>query len=161
MRLFEVGVAILVAFVVQTVLGRYLPFLGNHLDLFTVVAAGFGLVRGRMPGMVSGAAAGLLQDAFSGGFLGFNGISKTTVGYLSGIAGRHLIIRGWSTRALFFALATLLDLIILGVVGYAAEFPRVMGEGLAPLYLCFGNALAGILLVRALERRDPGDSSRA
>lgn len=159
MKLLEVAIAILVAFVVQTVLGRYVPLLGNHVDLFTVVAAGFGLVRGRMPGMVSGAAAGLLQDAFSGGFLGFNGISKTTVGYLSGIAGRHLIIRGWSTRLLFFALATLLDLVILAVVGYAAEFPRVVGEGFAPLYLCFGNAFAGILLVRALERRPPGDMS--
>lgn len=159
MRLLEVAVAILAAFVIQTVLGRYLPFLGNHLDLFTVVAAGFGLVRGRMTGMVSGAAAGLLQDAFSGGFLGFNGISKTTVGYLSGIAGRHLIIRGWSTRLLFFALATLLDLVILAVEGYSAEFPRVVGEGLAPLYLCFGNAFAGILLVRALERRSFLDPS--
>jgi rod shape-determining protein MreD len=156
-RLLEVALAVLAAFVIQTVLGRYLPFLGSHLDLFTVVAAGFGLIRGRMPGMVSGAAAGLLQDAFSGGLLGFNGISKTTVGYLSGIAGRHLIIRGWSTRLLFFALATLLDLVILAVVGYAAEFPRVVGEGIAPLYLCFGNAIAGILLVRALERRAPGD----
>jgi hypothetical protein len=46
---------------------------------------------------LSGASAGLLQDAFSGGLLGYNGISKTTVGYLAGIAGRHLIIRGWST----------------------------------------------------------------
>ncbi len=107
--------ALLAAFVFQTVLGRYLPFFGGYLDLFAVVAAGFGLVRGRMAGLVSGASAGLLQDAFSGGLLGFNGISKTTVGYLAGIAGRHLIIRGWSTRILFFAVATLLDLAILAV----------------------------------------------
>ncbi len=157
MRFLDIVVTIVVAFVFQTVLGRYLPFLGAYLDLFAVVAAGFGLVRGRMAGLLSGTAAGLLQDAFSGGLLGFNGISKTTVGYLAGIAGRHLIIRGWSTRILFFALATLLDLAILAVVGYAAEFPRVVGEGLAPFYLCIGNAFAGILLVRVLERRPPGE----
>ncbi|MGH9321626.1 MAG: hypothetical protein ACRD21_00485 [Vicinamibacteria bacterium] len=157
MKILDIAAAVLAAFLIQTVLGRYLPFLGAYLDLFTVVAAGFGLVRGRMGGLVSGAAAGLLQDAFSGGLLGFNGISKTTVGYLSGIAGRHLIIRGWSTRVLFFALATLLDLSILAAVSYAAEFPRVVGEGMAPLYFCIGNAFAGILLVRALERRPAGD----
>lgn len=156
MRGFDIAAALLAAFVFQTVLSRYLPFLGAYLDLFVVVAAGFGLVRGRMSGLLSGACAGLLQDAFSGGLLGFNGISKTTVGYLAGIAGRHLIIRGWSTRILFFALATLLDLVILAVVGYAAELPRVVGEGFAPLYLCIGNAFAGILLVRALERRPSG-----
>lgn len=157
MRFLDIIVALVAAFVLQTVLGRYLPFIGAYLDLFAVVAAGFGLVRGRMAGLLSGASAGLLQDAFSGGLLGFNGISKTTVGYLAGIAGRHLIIRGWSTRILFFALATLLDLAILAVVGYAAELPRVVGEGLAPLYLCIGNAFAGILLVRVLERRPPGE----
>lgn len=157
MRVLDIAVALLAAFLMQTVLVRYLPFFGAYMDLFAVVAAGFGLARGRMAGLLSGACAGLLQDAFSGGLLGFNGISKTTVGYLSGIAGRHLIIRGWSTRILFFALATLLDLAILAIVGYAAELPRVVGEGLAPLYLCIGNAFAGILLVRALERHPPGE----
>jgi rod shape-determining protein MreD len=156
-RVLDILAALLVAFVFRTVVGRYVPLLGGYLDPFVVVAAGFGLARGRMTGLLSGASAGLLQDAFSGGLLGYNGISKTTVGYLAGIAGRHLIIRGWSTRILFFAVATLLDLSILAVVGYAAELPRVVGEGLAPLYLCIGNAFAGILLVRALERRPPSE----
>ncbi len=157
MRVLDIAVAVLAALVIQTVLGRYLPFFVPYIDLFAVVAAGFGLARGRMEGLLSGAVAGLVQDTFSGGLLGFNGIAKSTVGYVAGIAGRHLIIRGWSTRILFFALATVLDLLILAVVGYAAELPRVVGEGIAPLYLCIGNAFAGILLVRTLERRAPGD----
>jgi rod shape-determining protein MreD len=158
-RLFDVVIAILLAFVLQTVAARYVPFLAAHLDLFVVVAAGFGLARGRMSGMVAGAAAGLLQDAFSGGLLGYNGISKTTVGYLSGIVGRHLIIRGFSSRVLFFVLATMLDMGILAAVGYVAELPRVVGEGFTPLYLCIGNAIAGILLVRVLDRHPQGDVS--
>jgi rod shape-determining protein MreD len=164
-RVVDAIVAILVAFVFQTVLGRYLPFLAapqgqlrlEVLDLFTVVAAAFGLARGRTAGMFAGAAAGLLQDAFSGGLLGLNGISKTIVGYLSGIAGRHLIIGGWWTRSVFFALATILDVVIVAAVSYAAEDPRVMGEGFTPLYLCIGNAIAGILFMKALEQRRPGD----
>lgn len=152
MRVLEVVLAIVVAFLFQTVAGRYLPFATRHVDLFTVLTAGFGLLRGRMVGMGAGAAAGLVQDAFSGGLLGFNGIAKTTVGYVAGIAGHHLIIRGWPARMLFFVLASALDLAILTAVGYAAELPRVVGEGAAPFYLCFGNAIAGMLFMRLVER---------
>lgn len=158
MRFLDIVLAILAAFVVQTVLGNYFKFLNEYLDLFTVIAATFGLLRGRMVGMVSGMAAGLLQDAFSGGLLGFNGIAKTTVGYLAGIAGHHLIIRGWSTRLLFFVGATILDLAILVAVGHLADEPRVVHEGLTPLYLCVGNAIAGILLIGVVDRKRPTDS---
>ncbi len=152
MRFAGVFICILVAFIVQTVLGRYFTFLISYLDLFTVLAVGFGLMRGRMVGMMTGLGGGLLQDAFSGGLLGFNGIAKTSIGYLAGVAGHNLIIRGWSTRLLFFAVATLADSAILAGVGRIAELPRVIGEGAAPLYLCLGNAFAGILLVKLLER---------
>lgn len=158
MRFLEVALAILVAFIVQTVLGRYFEFLNNYLDLFTVVAAIFGLLRGRVTGLLTGSVAGLVQDAFSGGLLGFNGISKTAVGYLAGIAGRHLIVRSWSSRLLFFSAMTLIDMAILAGVGQLAELPRVVGEGLTPLYLCLGNAIAGILLIRSVDRRPRTDS---
>ena len=152
MRVAGVVICILVAFIVQTVLSRYFTFLISYLDLFTVLAAGFGLMRGRMVGMTAGLVGGLLQDAFSGGLLGFNGIAKTSVGYLAGVLGHNLIIRGWSTRLVFFAVATLADSAILAGVGHIAELPRVFGQELNFLYLCFGNAFAGILLVKLLER---------
>ena len=158
MRFLDIAIAILVAFLVQTVIGNYFRFLNEYLDLFTVVAATFGLLRGRMVGMVSGMAAGLLQDAFSGGLLGFNGIAKTSVGYLAGIVGHHLIIRSWSTRILFLVGATMVDIAILGAVGHLAEEPRVVHEGLTPLYLCVGNAIAGILLMGLVDRKRPADS---
>ncbi len=153
MRFLDVALALVIAFVAQTVVGRYLPFLSSYLDLFTVVVAGFGLIRGRMVGLATGSVAGLVQDAFSGSLLGLNGMSKTTVGYLAGIAGRHLIVRSWSTRAVFFMVATLLDMAILALVGYAADVPVVLGEGLTPARVCLGNALAGMALVRVLDRR--------
>lgn len=154
----DVALAILVAFLVQTVLRRYFGFLNSYLDLFTVVAAMFGLLRGRAVGLVTGTVCGLIQDAFSGGLLGFNGIAKTTVGYLAGIAGRHLIVRSWSSRLLFFATMSLVDIAILAGVARLAELPRVAGEGLTPLYLCIGNAIAGILVVRIVDKNRPIDS---
>ena len=158
MRVLEVVLAILAAFLVQTVLGRYFSFLNEYLDLFTVVVATFGLLRGRMVGLAAGTAAGLLQDAFSGGLLGFNGISKTTIGFLAGVAGQHLIIRSRSARFFFFAGATLLDMAILATVGHLAELPRVVGEGLTPLYLCLGNAIAGILVIGRFDPKSTADS---
>lgn len=152
MRFLDAALAILVAFLLHTVLGKYFIFFSGFVDLFSVIAAGFGLLRGRMVGLVTGTCAGLVQDAFSGGLLGLNGIAKTTVGYLAGIAGRHLIIRGWSTRLLFFALATLVDLLILFLVGQAVELPMVTFAGLKPLYLCVANAIAGVILLRLLDR---------
>lgn len=156
MRFLDVALTLLAAFLLQTVLGQHIRFFASYLDLFTVTAAAFGLLRGRMFGMLTGATAGLIQDSFSGALLGFNGISKTTVGYLAGIAGHHLIVRGWS-RVFFFVLASALDLVILAAVGAAAEQPRVLGEGPAPIYLCFGNAIAGMLLLSVIGRREPGD----
>lgn len=157
MRFLDVALTIVIAFIVQTVLGRYFGFLNSYLDLFTVIAAMFGLLRGRVAGLVTGSVAGLLQDAFSGGLLGFNGIAKTTVGYVAGIAGRHLIVRNLPSRLLFFMVMTLVDMAILATVGQLAELPRVIGEGLTPLYLCLGNAIAGILLIGIVDRRPPVD----
>jgi rod shape-determining protein MreD len=156
-KFLDVAITIAIAFLLQTVVGRYLPAAARYVDLFTVLTASFGLLRGRTVGMCTGAVAGLVQDAFSGGLLGFNGIAKTTVGYLTGIAGHHLIIRGWSSRILFFVLASALDLGILAALGFAAELPRVVGEGAQPFYVCFGNALAGMLLLRILGRGNSGD----
>ena len=68
------------------------------------------------------------------------------------------LVRGAWSRILFFSAATLLDAGILAVVGRFAELPRVVGEGLTPLYLCIGNALAGILLMRALDRRPSAEA---
>ena len=147
MRYIDVVLALVVAFVAQTVLGHYLPFLSHYLDLFTVVVAGVSLMRGRMFGLATGTIAGLIQDSFSGGLLGLNGMVKSTVGYLAGIAGQRLIIRTWSMRALFFIVATLLDITILTFVGHLANIPVVVGEGLTPVSVCLGNTVAGLLLV--------------
>jgi rod shape-determining protein MreD len=153
MRFVEIGAAILVAFVVQTLGGRYFWPLQSYLDLFLVTAVGFGLTRGRMVGMGAGTAAGLVQDAFSGGMLGLNGLSKTTIGYLSGIVGRWLIVRGWGARFLFFFVASAADLLILALVGSAVERPIVIGEGMTPLILCSCNGLVGAFVLSLRDRK--------
>jgi rod shape-determining protein MreD len=123
------------------------------MDLFLVTAVGFGLTQGRIVGMGAGTAAGLVQDAFSGGMLGLNGLSKTTVGYLSGIVGRWLIVRGWGARFLFFFVASAADLTILALVGLAIERPIVVVEAMTPLFLCSFNAAVGATVLGLKDRR--------
>jgi rod shape-determining protein MreD len=103
--------------------------------------------------MGAGTAAGLIQDAFSGGMLGLNGLSKTTIGYLSGIVGRWLIVRGWGARFLFFFVASAADLLILALVGSAVERPIVIGEGMTPLILCSCNGLVGASVLSLRDRK--------
>jgi rod shape-determining protein MreD len=151
-RVVEIAAALVVAFMVQTLGGRYFWPLQNYLDLFLVAAVAFGVVRGRMTGMFTGTVGGLIQDAFSGGVLGLNGLSKTTVGYLAGVVSRWLIIRGWAARFLFFFVASAFDLLILAAVGMAIERPAVIGEGVSALILCAGNGLVGALVLGLMDR---------
>lgn len=152
MKILQIVLAVVGAFLVQTLGARHLWPVASYLDLFLVTAAGFGLVHGRLTGLVAGTAAGLVQDAFSGGFLGLNGLSKTTVGYLAGIAGRRLILRGWSGRMVFFAVATAVDVLILTLVGGAVDKTVLAGDIQAAGYLCLGNGLVGTAILTALDK---------
>jgi rod shape-determining protein MreD len=148
----QVVLAILLAFVIQTLWGRYLSARHAYFDLFLLTTALAGLSGGRVVGMGAGTAAGLVQDAFSGGMLGLNGLSKTVVGYLAGLAGNRLILRGFPARFVFFVLASATDLGVLFVLGLAVGRPLVWGQGLLPLYIALGNGLIGAVIVGAGER---------
>ncbi len=152
MKVVEIVAALGVAFMVQTLGGRYFWPLQTYLDLFLVTAVTFGVVRGRTKGMLTGTVGGLIQDAFSCGLLGLNGLSKTTVGFLAGIVSRWMIIRGWAARFLFFFVASVIDLLILAVVGMAIERPAVVDEGVSALILCAGNSVVGTLVLGLMDR---------
>ena len=152
MKALAVALAVVGAFLVQTLGGRYFWPIQSYLDLFLLTAAGFGLMEDRQIGMFAGTAAGLVQDVFSGAPLGLNGVSKTTIGYLAGIAGHRLVVRGWVGRFLFLAAATASDRIILAAIGQVADQPPVVGSVPELLYLCVGNGLFGALVLGMFDR---------
>ena len=152
MKALAVVLAIVVAFLVQTLGGRDFSPIQGYLDLFLLAAAGLGLTQGRRVGMFSGTAAGLLQDVFSGAPFGLNGISKTTIGYLAGIAGHRLVVRGWAGRFVFFAVATAADLAIMGGIGQVLEQPTLVGGPAVPLYLFAANGFTGALVLNLVDR---------
>ena len=152
MKALAVALAVVGAFLIQTLGGRYFWPIQTYLDLFLLVAAGFGLTLDRQVGMFAGTAAGLVQDVFSGAPLGLNGVSKTTIGYLAGVAGHRLVVRGWAGRVFFFAAATAGDRIILAGIGRMADQPPVVGSVPDLLYLCAANGLLGALILGAWDR---------
>jgi rod shape-determining protein MreD len=87
-----VCLAVILALAVQTTM---LPFaLGGrgHVDLVLVVVIYAALQFGPATGLVTGAVAGMAQDALSGGVIGVGGIAKTIVGFLAGAIGSQFIV---------------------------------------------------------------------
>ena len=105
MKFLEVALAILIAFLVQTVLGRYFVFLNIYLDLFIVVAATFGLVRGRMVGLCTGTAAGLL-DAHGYAYAGLQAIVFSVLLDMTGSPWPVLFLAMAGTRIISAAMIT-------------------------------------------------------
>jgi rod shape-determining protein MreD len=159
-RAAGVILAVAVALALQTTVARFLVRGTIAVDLVLVVVLCVALTAGPVTGMLSGAFAGLVQDALSSGIVGIGGLAKTVVGFLTGVIGtqfivtrslpRFVVIFGASVvhAVIFMGLYVLLDLRHFGTP-YAA----VAGQA-------FGNAVIGViafqlveLLPGAIERR--------
>ena len=115
-RALRVAVLVVAAFLLQTVVFPG-PWIERLVPDF-ILAAVFGLAvrRGAGPGIGFGLGAGLLQDSFSGGFLGIHGSSKPlTAAVVAGVAAR----RGLSHAAVL-VLAILASVVDAAVLGFLA-----------------------------------------
>jgi len=137
--------AIVAVCVTQVLLGRYLPWVAERCDLFTILVVYYGLTRPPGGAMVMGAGSGLVQDALVGSILGLNGFKKTLIGYLVGTLGSLFMLNQAIPRFGILFAATILDqLAELGlsmVMGQSFAFPGVwllVQRGL-------GNGVLGLL----------------
>ena len=158
MKVAWVVLATIAAVAVQTTLDRW--FRAGAVDLVLVVVVYNALASGRVTGLLTGSFAGLVQDALSGGVVGMGGLSKTVIGFLTGIAGTQFIVTHAASRFAVFFLATLANAVVfmglyelLGLRHFGTPFASVAGQGL-------GNAVVGViafklteLLPGAVERR--------
>jgi len=106
---------------------------------------------GAGPGLMTGAVAGLAQDALSGGILGVGGLSKTVVGFVVGVLGSQFIMTHAFPRFLVFFGATVLQAAcFLGLYAglqsrqFGSPYTVVMINGLA-------NGIVGLLVFRVIE----------
>jgi len=99
----EGAVGIVLAVVLQTVLGKLSASLLIVFNAFSWVVIYFGLTRHEVFGAFMGTACGLLQDSFSMGVFGVGGLTKTLLGFGAGYISRKINVAP-VTRTYVFAL---------------------------------------------------------
>ena len=165
MRGLALVAALAASVVLQTTLAGFLIPGPLAVDLVLVVVVYVALTSGPATGLMSGAFAGLVQDALSSSVIGIGGLAKTLVGFLAGIIGTQFIVAASLPRFVVFFAATVLHAIVfmglyvlLDVRHFGAPYAAVAGQATA-------NAVIGVvafqlveLLPGAVERRRAGKS---
>jgi rod shape-determining protein MreD len=157
--------AVAVALALQTTAAQFLVRGAVAVDLVLVVVVYVALTSGPAAGLLSGAFAGLVQDALSSSVIGIGGLAKTLVGFLAGIIGTQFIVTASLPRFVVFFAATALHAVVfmglyvlLDLRHFGAPAAAVAGQATA-------NAIVGVvafqlveLLPGAVERRRAGRS---
>ena len=106
---------------------------------------------GPTAGILTGAIAGMSQDALSGGIVGVGGLAKTIVGFLAGTLGSQFIVTNPLPRFVVLLLGAALKAI--GILGLSAVIDK---HGLSipwrtawPQMLL--TAFVGIILIQAVQ----------
>lgn len=156
MKVFLTAVAILMALVVATALGQLVPGLGRIVDPFLLVVVYCALRGGETQGMLTGLAAGWVQDAqFAGPVLGISPLTKILIGFTVGLAGTRFMLTGLGARTLVLLAAAAADTLLFQWL--AAVFDvRILELGpLGLLWRATVNAGLGVGLFELIDRRLP------
>ena len=159
MKGLAIIVAMAIALVLQTTIGR---FAGEGLvvvDFVLVAVIASGMVGGPVVGTLAGTVGGLVQDALSSGVLGIGGLAKSIVGFLAGVASAQFIVAQPLPRMVVFAGATFVHAgIFMG--SYELLDLRDFGSPLVALASqAVSNAVVGVLGLQATTML-PGSSTR-
>ncbi|MCR5120481.1 MAG: rod shape-determining protein MreD [Lachnospiraceae bacterium] len=80
--------SIVIAFLIQTCLLRYLPTGRATIDLLLLITCIYGYMRGEYAGLITGMLCGLTLDIFYSGGLGLYTLIYVYTGYLNGLCNR-------------------------------------------------------------------------
>lgn len=108
----EVGLGILVAFLLYTLLSKVSGSLLLIVNPFLPVVMYFALVKGEVFGAVTGTVCGLVQDSFSLGVFGVAGLSQTVLGYLTGSVSKKMNVVPFSRNFVFLLVMATVELLI-------------------------------------------------
>ena len=164
MKAAGVLLAILIALALQTTVVPFVWSGKTTIDLVLVVVVYAALQFGPTTGMLTGAAAGMAQDALSGGIIGVAGLAKTIVGFLAGTIGSQFIVTNFLPRFVVLLLGAALNAIcILGLyavidkhglsIPWRAAAPQMgLTAGIGIMLIQVVQAIPGILMRRRLRR---------
>ena len=119
-----IALALAAALLAQTAIVRMVASEGLPTDLVLLVVIFAALSRGRVAGLWTGTAGGLLQDVLSGGIIGISGLAKSTTGVLIGMARAHFVIETvWQHLAVIMLASTFHTVSVLGVYALVGAAP--------------------------------------
>jgi rod shape-determining protein MreD len=166
-KVLVIVAAMLAALALQTMLDRYLTGV-LAVDLVLVAVVYVALITGPETGLLTGAFAGLIQDALSTtGIIGVGGLAKTLVGFIAGIIGTQFIVAHTVPRFVVFVGATIAHAVVFIGLYFVLD-PRRFGTPYVAIGgQALGNAVVGIIafqlaefLPGALERRRASSRTR-
>ncbi|HEY6307242.1 MAG TPA: rod shape-determining protein MreD [Candidatus Angelobacter sp.] len=147
----SIGLPLLAIFV-QVFVSQWLGFI-KIFDFPLLLVIFFAVARRRpIPGLITGAAIGTLQDVFAHAVIGLNGIANTLIGYLASSLGVRIDVENPGSRFLMTLAFCLLHRVLYlmidrGLVG--ANEPWLWGHTLVS---AVANGLMAVVLFAALDR---------
>ena len=143
--------AVVLSIALQTTLARFLAGGNVFVDFVLVVVVYTAIVAGPVAGMVTGSAAGLVQDTLSSGIIGVGGLAKAIVGFVAGVLAQQFIVTATLPRAVLFVGSTALHAVIfIGMYALLGQrsFPPPLAEtgGQA-----LGNMAIGVVAFSVIE----------
>ncbi|MDH7512580.1 MAG: hypothetical protein QHH14_06520 [Clostridiales bacterium] len=113
MRDFRKAVlGILLAVFFYSVLGKISAPLVVVFNAFAWVVLYFGLVRHEAFGAIIGTVCGLLQDSFSSGVFGLAGLTKTLLGFSTGVVARKINVTPVGRNFVFLLLMATAEVVL-------------------------------------------------
>ncbi|MDE2906838.1 MAG: rod shape-determining protein MreD [Acidobacteriota bacterium] len=146
MTTIGIALALAAALLAQTAIVRMVASDGPPTDLVLIVVVLAALSRGRLAGLWTGTAGGLLQDMLSGGIIGISGLAKSVTGVLVGMAGSRFIIETiWQHLVVIAAASTFHTVSVLGVYALVGAAPAATAT-----FVLSRAAAEGVLGISAL-----------
>ncbi len=146
MTAIGIALALAAALLAQTAIVRMVASEGLPTDLVLIVVIFAALSRGRLAGLCTGTAGGLLQDMLSGGLIGISGLAKSITGVLVGMAGSRFIIETiWQHLVLIVLASAFHTVSVLGVYALVGGAPAATAT-----FVLIRAAAEGVLGITAL-----------
>lgn len=148
----KVSIAIIIAFLVYTVLNKISPSLVLLFNVFSLVVIYFAVEKNEIFGACLGAFCGLIQDSFSLGVFGVAGLAKTIAGYTAGYVAKKIDVYP-PVRSFLFILIFIGFEFILWALLYSFIFSESINTGRGLIFFQpLGTALVGSILFFLLRR---------
>lgn len=149
MRKIYVLLLLLLTFIVESTLLRFIKIYGVEPDLLMVVVVSFALLDGKYSGIIYGLFAGFLQDVFFNPAVGMTMIPYMIVGYLSGYFNTKVFKEKTFTDFIYVVLSSLVFNAIMLFEMYLLNHSLDITTNIYKSLISIGyNSIASIILFK-------------